>query len=81
MHEGHLGRYEPSSPVTKELQKAKMSICHYQVFTLELVLKNWEATKLPAKLKGRQDGVLAGEGDQGRAGQCPVSIDPGSGVP
>ena len=40
MHEGHLGRYEPSSPVTKELQKAKLSICHYQVFTLELVLKN-----------------------------------------
>lgn len=45
------------------------------IFQLELVLQAAHTFELPAQLEGGQDGVLAGEGDEGRTRQCAVGIN------
>lgn len=44
------------------------------------MLEEAESAKLPRELKGGQDGIFAGQGDQGRTGQGTVGVDPGAGV-
>jgi hypothetical protein len=39
-----------------------------------------ESSQLPGQLEGRQDGILGGERDEGRARQSAVRVDPGAGV-
>ena len=40
-----------------------------------------EPPELPAELEGGEDGVLAGEGDEGGRGEGPVGVNTTSGVP
>jgi hypothetical protein len=52
----------------------------YLVFTLKLVLHETESPQLPGKFKGRENRVLRGERDEGRARKGAVRVDPRSGV-
>lgn len=47
----------------------------------ELVLHLTELLQLPAQPERREDGVLAGQGDEGRAGQGLVDVQPRARVP
>lgn len=50
------------------------------VLCLELVLHSAELLELPAELKGGEEGILAGEGDERRAGQGLVDVEAGARV-
>lgn len=48
------------------------------VLRLELVLHRAELLQLPAELEGREEGILAGEGNERRAGQGLVDVEAGA---
>lgn len=56
------------------------TIGSHLVLALELVLEEAESAELPRELEGGQDGIFAGQRDQGRTGQGTVGVDPGARV-
>jgi hypothetical protein len=50
------------------------------IFALELMFHEAEPPQLPGQLEGREDGILGGEGDEGRARQGAIRVYPGAGV-
>ena len=58
------------------LPKSSLAIVTHQVFTFELIFVKSELFEFPWKLEGSEDGVLAGQRDEGGGGQRPVSVDP-----
>ncbi|GIX99591.1 hypothetical protein CEXT_718801 [Caerostris extrusa] len=48
------------------------------IFVLEFLFHEAQSPEFPGELESREDGVLAGEGDEGWRSQCPVRVDTGS---
>ena len=53
----------------------------YHVLALKLTLCEGEFSEFPGKFEGSEDGVLAGEGDEGGGGESSVGVNTTSGVP
>jgi hypothetical protein len=66
--------------IATRITKSAIAFQTHLVLALELVLEEAESAELPRELKGGQDGIFAGQGDQGRTGQGTVGVDPGAGV-
>lgn len=66
--------------VQEVLGKLLAHVGQLLVLRLELVLHRAELLQLPAELEGREEGVLAGEGDERRAGQGLVDVEAGARV-
>jgi hypothetical protein len=66
--------------IATQLARSTIAFHTHLVLALELVLEKAESAELPRELEGGQDGIFAGQGDQGRTGQGTVGVDPGAGV-
>lgn len=79
--EDYFQLFRTSGLVQEVLGKLLAHMGQLLVLRLELVLHRAELLQLPAELEGREEGVLAGEGDERGAGQGLVDVEAGARVP
>lgn len=73
--EDYFQLFRTSGLVQEVLGKLLTHMGQLLVLRLELVLHRAELLQLPAELEGREEGILAGQGDERRAGQGLVDVE------
>lgn len=78
--EDYFQLFRTSGLVQEVLGKLLTHMGQLLVLRLKFVLHRAELLQLPAELEGREEGILAGEGDERRAGQGLVDVEAGARV-